>query len=138
MTRTIPELAALTKLPHHTSRRTFAPLRMISRATGPIHDGSSVESCGKIENEIKNTNVNKCSLEESLKLLTVKAEELSKLDLQIEELLDSDSFEVEFEASQDYAERINVWKFGAERKLNELTGSREPLNDNKHVVRLPN
>ncbi|GBM37677.1 hypothetical protein AVEN_138330-1 [Araneus ventricosus] len=90
----------------------------------------------RIENEIKNTNVNKCSLEESLKLLTVKAEELSKLDLQIEELLDSDSFEAEFEASQDYAERINIWKFRAERKLNELTGSSESMND-KQVVRLP-
>ncbi|GBM80709.1 hypothetical protein AVEN_137227-1 [Araneus ventricosus] len=91
----------------------------------------------RIENEIKNTNVNKCSLEESLKLLTVKAEELSKLDLQIEELLDSDSFEAEFEASQDYAERINAWQFRAERKLNELTGSSESMNDNKQVVRLP-
>ncbi|GBL61832.1 hypothetical protein AVEN_19745-1, partial [Araneus ventricosus] len=91
----------------------------------------------RIENEIKNTNVNKCSLEESLKLLTVKAEELSKLDLQIEELLDSDSFEAEFEASQDYAEKINVWQFRAERKLNELTGSSESMNDNKQVVRLP-
>ncbi|GBN80335.1 hypothetical protein AVEN_65111-1 [Araneus ventricosus] len=91
----------------------------------------------RIENEIKNTNVNECSLEESLKLLTVKAEELSKLDLQIEELLDSDSFEAEFEASQDYAERINIWQFRAERKLNELTGSSESMNDNKQVVRLP-
>ncbi|GBN48280.1 hypothetical protein AVEN_68211-1 [Araneus ventricosus] len=91
----------------------------------------------RIQNEIKNTNVNKCSLEESLKLLTIKAEELSKLDLQIEELLDSDLFETDFEASQDYAERINVCQFRAERKLNELKGSGESLNDNKHVVRLP-
>ncbi|GBM41745.1 hypothetical protein AVEN_173140-1 [Araneus ventricosus] len=54
-----------------------------------------------------------------------------------QELLDSDSFETEFEASQDYAERINVWQFRAERKLNELTGSSESINDNKQVVRLP-
>ncbi|GBO06769.1 hypothetical protein AVEN_97837-1 [Araneus ventricosus] len=92
----------------------------------------------RIENKIKNTIVYKCSLEESLKLLTIKAEELSKLDLQIEELLDSlDSFETEFEASPDYAEMINVWQFRDERKLNELTGSSESINDNKQVVRLP-
>ncbi|GBL95143.1 hypothetical protein AVEN_253489-1 [Araneus ventricosus] len=91
----------------------------------------------EIENEIKTTNVNKCLLEENLKLLTIKVEELSKLDLQIEELLDSDSFEAEFEASQDYAERINVLQFRAERKLNELTGSSASMSANKHVVRLP-
>ncbi|GBO13300.1 hypothetical protein AVEN_18908-1 [Araneus ventricosus] len=44
MTRMTPELAPPSKLPHHTSGRTFDPLRMISSETGPIHDGSSVES----------------------------------------------------------------------------------------------
>ncbi|GBN22023.1 hypothetical protein AVEN_211334-1 [Araneus ventricosus] len=29
---------------HHTSGRTFDPLRMIQRVTGPIHGGSSEES----------------------------------------------------------------------------------------------
>ncbi|GBL72755.1 hypothetical protein AVEN_127979-1 [Araneus ventricosus] len=44
MTRTTPELAPLSKHPHHTSGRTFDSLRMIQRAKGPIHDESSVES----------------------------------------------------------------------------------------------
>ncbi|GBL57049.1 hypothetical protein AVEN_49044-1, partial [Araneus ventricosus] len=34
----------LSKLPYHTSGKTFGPLHMILRATGPIHYGSSVES----------------------------------------------------------------------------------------------
>ncbi|GBL92796.1 hypothetical protein AVEN_4507-1 [Araneus ventricosus] len=36
--------APLSKLLRHTRGRTFCSLRMIYRATGPIHDGSSVES----------------------------------------------------------------------------------------------
>ncbi|GBM45132.1 hypothetical protein AVEN_251854-1 [Araneus ventricosus] len=35
----------LSKLPHQTNGRTFDPPRMIQRATGPMHDESSVESC---------------------------------------------------------------------------------------------
>ncbi|GBN34160.1 hypothetical protein AVEN_34877-1 [Araneus ventricosus] len=38
ITRTVPELATLTKLPHHTGGS------MIERATSPIQEGSSVES----------------------------------------------------------------------------------------------
>ncbi|GBM16303.1 hypothetical protein AVEN_194045-1 [Araneus ventricosus] len=43
MNRTTPE-HPLSKLPHHTSARMLGPLGMIFRATGPIHDGSSVGS----------------------------------------------------------------------------------------------
>ncbi|GBM60446.1 hypothetical protein AVEN_117962-1 [Araneus ventricosus] len=44
MTRTTLELTPISKLPRYTSERAFDPLRMIKRATGPIHDGSSVET----------------------------------------------------------------------------------------------
>ncbi|GBM00463.1 hypothetical protein AVEN_88651-1 [Araneus ventricosus] len=46
MKRTTPEMASiLSKLPLHASGRTLDSLRMIYRATGPMHGGSSVESC---------------------------------------------------------------------------------------------
>ncbi|GBO38894.1 hypothetical protein AVEN_188137-1 [Araneus ventricosus] len=45
MTRTTstPEMPP-SKLPHHTNGKTFDPLHMTERATGLMHDGSSVES----------------------------------------------------------------------------------------------
>ncbi|GBM63686.1 hypothetical protein AVEN_198691-1 [Araneus ventricosus] len=45
MMRTTPQLAPplQTSAPHQ--RKDVWPLRMIQRATGPIHGGSSVESC---------------------------------------------------------------------------------------------
>ncbi|GBN80049.1 hypothetical protein AVEN_176171-1 [Araneus ventricosus] len=42
MTKTTPDLAPFSKLPHHTSKRRFDPLFIMHRTH--IHGGSSVES----------------------------------------------------------------------------------------------
>ena len=90
------------------------------KAKRSVIRSSITKYCKKIENSLKESDVDTDDLEENLEQLIKKADELKLVDKEFEQYLTGEECVKEFEAMEEYSEKITKWSHKANKKINEL------------------
>ncbi|GFR15850.1 DUF1758 domain-containing protein [Trichonephila clavata] len=78
----------------------------------------------ELEAELSNSDLNVDRLSELLETLSIKFEPLTVVDQQLEPLFKPEEFDGEFEITEKYREKVLLWQFRANKKINEFSKPR--------------
>ncbi|XP_054713428.1 uncharacterized protein LOC129222889 [Uloborus diversus] len=78
------------------------------------------KAVNKLETELAKSEVDANIVEELVEILTLKFEMLSAVDSELEANFEPNELEKEIETSEEYREKVTVWKFRATKRINEM------------------